>query len=125
MTNDPYVVIVGHQVPPEVEIALRGGVKVKRCEDAAESGRCPIAVGQRCELRANARAAIVYLAGEHEFHSAAEWDCATAGPSPGIAVLEGSLHPARARNGFAIVGSAWGPAEVIATLARVLEDTAD
>jgi hypothetical protein len=124
MMDKPYVVIVGREVPPEVEIALRGGVGVKRCHGAAP-GRCPVARGERCELRANARAAIVYLSGEHEFHSSAEWDCASAGPSPGIAVLEGSLHPARGHNGFAIVGSAWGPAEVIATLAKVLEDPAD
>lgn len=119
--NEPYVLIVGRDVPRELELALRGAIHVKRCGGAA-SRMCPEAHGERCELRANARAAIVYLAGEHEFHSSAEWACLTAGPSPSVAVLEGSEHPSHARDGFALVGSAWGPAEVVATLARVLED---
>ena len=121
--SEPYVLLVGEHVPPTLELGLRAATKVKRCPGAG-SRYCPMAHHERCELRDEARMAVVWLAGEHELSATTQWQCVSSAASPGVAVLEGSDHPLRARrgSGSAIVGSAAGPAAILAAMAILADE---
>ncbi len=122
MKHQEYILITGgREVPVTLERALSAALPVRRCP-GPEATYCPALRGERCPLRTGAKASVVYLAGEHEFFSPGRWDCVTAAPSPVIAVLEGSSHPARGRDGFAIVGGAAGPIGVLEALATLFDD---
>jgi hypothetical protein len=74
-----------------------------------------------CPLRDNARAKVIFFAGEHEFFTPGRWDCMAGSPSPSVAVLEGMDSSARGHEGFAVVGSERGPIGILAALSTVFE----
>lgn len=116
-----YIVLVGTSEVPEVlGEALERGLEVRRCP-AEPHVRCPEVHGERCDLRRSAKAAVVYLSGEHEFFGQGRWRCVTAGLAPTVVVLEGSKLESRARCGFSVVGSERGPEAVLAALADLFD----
>ena len=117
-----YVLITGgDEVPPILEQALRAGLHVRRCPGPSHV-YCPAVRGMRCPLRGEAKVAVVYLAGEHEFHESGRWQCITGGSSPTIVVLQGHDHAPRANNGFAVVGSEYGPLGVLEAIAALIDN---
>lgn len=122
MEQEEYVLITGGpEVPAELELALNHALPVRRCLGPGEK-ECPAVRHEHCPLRAEAKASIVYLAGEHEFHSPGRWNCVTAAPSPVIAVVGGGSQPPHGRDGFAIVGGMRGSIGVLGALAALFDD---
>ena len=120
--HEEYLLVVGGtEVPAALEPALRAALPVRRCNGPGAID-CPAVRHERCPLRAEAKAAIVYLAGEHEFHSAGRWDCVTTATSPAVAVIGAGSHPPRGRDGFAIVGGTTGPIGVLGALALMFDE---
>lgn len=121
MKNGEYLLITGGpEVPAGLLPALSGALPVHRCLGPGATD-CPAVRHEHCRLRAEAKATIVYLAGEHEFYSPGRWDCVTAATSPVIAVIGGGSHPPRGRDGFAIVGGMTGPIGVLGALAALFD----
>jgi hypothetical protein len=117
-----YVLITGgDEVSPEVVDSLRAGIAVRRCTGPAEN-YCPLLHGEHCPLRENARVAIVYMAGEHEFYFPGRWECLVGAASPAVAVLEGNRHSPHSRGGFAVVGSERGPMGVLQAIANLVDN---
>ena len=84
-----YVLIVGsHPAADALQNALESVAPVTRCPGAA-NGECPAVLLKPCPLRDNARAKVIFFAGEHEFFTPGRWDCMAGSPSPSVAVLEG------------------------------------
>jgi hypothetical protein len=118
---DEYALVTGdEEVPPVLVQALGAGLRVLRCPGPSEV-HCPAVHGKPCPLRQRAKVAIVYLAGEHEYHRPGRWDCIAGGRSPALAVLEGRKDALRAKNGFAVVGSERGPVGVLQALACLFD----
>lgn len=112
MDND-YLLVVGEgRHVDETARALSEKNHVKRCLGFA-AVPCPAVHRERCPLRNEAAAAVVFLAGEHEFHSPGQWSCVMASTTPAVAVLEGSSQPVRGSTGFSVVGSKNGPTAVV------------
>ena len=123
--EDDYVLVVGEgPAADEAEMALSRSHKTKRCLGSTV-GYCPAVHRQTCTLRTDASVAVVFLAGEHEFHAPGQWTCVSGGASPAVAVLEGSSFPIQGSNGFAIVGSAMGPAAVVDAVECALHEGAE
>ena len=116
-----YVLIVGeHGDTSDVGDVLANVTDVARCPGSSHV-YCPAVHGEPCALRAEARAAVVHLAGAHEFFTQGQWECVTAGKAPTVVVLDGDLRAPRAENGFAVVGSARGPEGVLTALAELVD----
>lgn len=108
-----YLLVVGEgRIADRTARALSVSDHVKRCLGSA-AVPCPAVHRERCALRSEAAAAVVFLAGEHEFHTPGQWSCVIASTTPAVAVLEGSSVPVRGSTGFAVVGSKGGPAAIV------------
>lgn len=118
-----YILITGsdEEVPPLVERSLGAALPVRRCPGPSAEMYCPAVHHKTCELRRDAKAAVVYLAGEHEFHAPGRWECVMGGTSPAVAVLAGLTHVTRSGPTFAIVGSGSGPLGVLQALAGMFD----
>ena len=120
MDND-FILVVGEgHAADEATQALAATHHVKRCFGTT-NGYCPAVHRQRCDLRDDAAATVVFFAGEHEFHAPGQWDCVTAGTSPAVAVLEGSSFPVRGSAGFSVVGNKGGAPAIVEAINRALE----
>ena len=116
-----YVLVVGsHPAADALHSALESVAPVARCP-GAQNGDCPATLLKPCPLRDNARAKVIFFAGEHEFFTPGRWDCMTGCSSPSVAVLEGMDFPARGHEGFALVGSERGPIGILEALSTALE----
>ncbi|MGH2808674.1 MAG: hypothetical protein ACRDKT_15525 [Actinomycetota bacterium] len=123
MESTEYILVTGseEEVPALLERSLGAALAVKRCPGPSAAKYCPALHHQTCELRRDAKAAVVYLAGEHEFHTPGRWECLMAGTSPGVAVLAGLTHIKRSGPTFAIVGARSGPLGVLQALAGMFD----
>ncbi|HET7482104.1 MAG TPA: hypothetical protein VFK89_04515 [Actinomycetota bacterium] len=105
---DRYVVVVGEgDAVDDAERSLSADFEIRRCPGYMD-GNCPAMHRDRCELTAEADAAVVFFAGEHEFHAPGRWMCLDSAPRPAVAVIEGSPMPARGSDGFVVVGDRSG-----------------
>ena len=122
MDSQEYVLLVGGpEVPSALGPALEGALPVRICLGPG-SIDCPAVRHEGCPLRAEAKATVVYLSGEHEFHSSGRWDCVTsANTPPVVAVIGGGSQPPHGSNGFAVVGEKSGPLGVLGALALLVD----
>lgn len=121
MEEQKYVLITGGaEVPTSLDTALEAALPVRRCPGPSEV-YCPAEHQESCPLRHGAKAAVVFLAGEHELFSLGRWECAAAAGSPAVIVLGGSTQPPRGDSNFMIVGDATGRAGVLEALAAVFD----
>jgi len=103
--GEDYIVLTGQdEIPPELLRTLASDHHLRQCA-GPPNVECPAVRGRQCALRKDARAAIVFLAGEHEFFLSGRWQCVTAGRSPAVVVLEGAGRTTEPRHGFAVVGA--------------------
>jgi hypothetical protein len=123
MEPQEYILITAseEEIPPLLERSLAAARPVKHCPGPSAQKYCPALHHQGCELRRDAKAAVVFLAGEHEFHTPGRWECLMAGMSPGVAVLAGLTHVQRSSPTFAIVGAGDGPLGVLEALAGMFD----
>lgn len=118
-----YVLLTGKdEIPPDLVDSLGAAVEVRHCAGAPDV-ECPAVRGLECPLRQDAKAAVVFLAGEHEFFLSRRWQCVTAGTTPAVVVLEGTDRSTYPYDGFAIVGAAEGTVGVLEALAAFADET--
>lgn len=123
--DQEYVLVVGGpEVPVTLGPALENAGPVRYCSGPGGVD-CPAVRHERCPLRAEAKATVVYLAGEHEFHSSGRWDCVTSSNTPAVAVIGGGTQPPHGSEGFAVVGERHGPLGVLGALAMLVDSPSD
>jgi hypothetical protein len=123
MGSQEYVLMTGSddQIPPALTESLAAALPVKQCPGPSSDLYCPAVHQEVCSLRRGAKAAVVYLAGEHEFHSPGRWECVMGGITPAVVVLEGLSGMRRSSPLFAIVGAKEGPLGVLEALAGMFD----
>jgi len=122
--TDEYVLIVGsHPAADAVQSVLDSVAPVATCPGERD-GECPAILLKPCPLRDNARAKVIFFAGEHEFFTPGRWDCMRGCSSPSVAVMEGMDFSARRHDDVAFVGAERGAVGILVALRSVLEPQA-